>query len=252
MLFPTTTEKVNKKFPKATWLLIFINVLVFWWELQIPVENIRAVTLDILVVPANIVANPLSLESLLDIMRSTFMHAGYGHIIGNMLFLLLFGANVERKLGSGLFLFLYLIAGITAALMHVIVFPEKTNALLGASGAISGMMGIYLILFPRSKIRGLFPLGAVLYPFVYMMIGELAIVMFFVVWYMEWDAWIFLGIILFQDISGAIDSLNYVQMGGTAHFGHLGGFIPGMLFGLMIHLAMLSNPKKKWHRQLLY
>jgi len=252
MLFPTTTEKVNKKFPYATWALIIINALVFWWQLQIPPENLRSVYLDVLVVPANIMANPFSPETLLDIMRSTFMHGSFGHIIGNMLFLLLFGANVERKIGVGLFLFLYLISGFTAALLHVIFFPTEIIPALGASGAISGLMGLYLVLFPRSKIRGLFPLGAILYPFFYPILGDLAFVLFFILWYMEWPAWIFLGIILFRDASGAIESLNTINVGGTGHFAHLGGFLPGMIFGLMIHLARLSNPKKKWKQQLLY
>jgi len=245
MLFPIHIEQYNRKPQLVTWALIIINAIVFWWELQIPPENVRAVFLDVLVVPANIVANPFSLESFLDIMRSSFMHAGYGHIIGNMLYLHLFGTNVERRIGSWLFLLLYLLSGFVAALLHVFAFPSATNGLLGASGAIAGAMGLFLILFPKSKIQGLFPIGALIYSFFWPLLGAYGPLLFFFVWPASWSAWIFLGITMLSDVSGAISSLNYHAMGGVAHFGHVGGFIAGISFGLMIRLAMLTRPKKR-------
>lgn len=240
MIFPIHIEQYNRKPQFATWALILINTIVFYWELQVPLANRYAMYHDLLVIPANIVANPFSLESFLDIMRSTFMHASYSHIIGNMLYLHLFGTNVERRIGSWLFLLLYLISGFVAALLHVFVFPSDTIPLLGASGAIAGTMGLFLILFPRSKINGLFPLGAFLYPFLWPFFGNSAPLLFFIIWPASWSAWIFLGIMIVDDVLGAWSSLTYAS--GIAHFGHVGGFIAGIAFGLVIRLAIRTNP----------
>lgn len=245
MLFPIHIEQYNRKPQLVTWALIIINIIVFWWEKQIPSENLRPLFLELLVVSENIVANPFSLESFLDIVRSTFMHASWGHLIGNMLYLHLFGTNVERRIGSWLFLLLYLLAGFVAALLHVVAFPKQTIPLLGASGAIAGAMGLFLVLFPKSKIQGLFPIGAMIYSFFWPLLGSFGPILFFFIWPAAWSAWIFLGIIIINDTLGAIGSLAYPSMGGVAHFGHLGGFIAGASFGIMICLALLTKPKKR-------
>jgi membrane associated rhomboid family serine protease len=144
------------------------------------------------------------------ILTSMFMHGGWLHLLGNMWFLWIFGHNIEDASGRIRFPIFYLICGITATLAHIFTAPDSTVPTIGASGAISGVLGAYLILYPRARILSLVPLG-------------------YFFWAWEAPAWVFLGVwALIQWISG-LTTLHSQATTGTAWFAHIGGFCAGLV-----------------------
>ena len=162
------------------------------------------------------------------IFTSMFMHGGFLHIAGNMLYLWIFGNNIEDKLGHFKFLIFYLVCGVAAALSHILVASVTGNMMtptVGASGAIAGVLGAYLILFPQAKIRTILPI-------------------FFFVTFVNLPALIVLGFWFLAQLSGIMSCGGQVG-GGVAYGAHIGGFLMGMLW---IHLAgkdkLLRNRKR--------
>src|SRR5687767_625116 len=137
-MLPTQDINPTRRTPLLTWGLIVINVLVFLWELSLGESQLAAAFQELSVVPANISADPFSAESLMDSIRSMFFHGGYEHIFGNMLYLYLFGDNIEDRLGKILYLIVYFVSGFVAIAAQVIMDPSSTIPLVGASGAIAG------------------------------------------------------------------------------------------------------------------
>jgi len=164
------------------------------------------------VVPARLLGGgPLSLRELSTPVTAMFLHGGWMHMLGNMLYLYIFGDNVEDTLGHGRFLLFYLAAGAASFAVQVFFQPASAVPNLGASGAIAGVLGAYLLLFPRARVVTLLPL----------------LVVFTVV---EIPAVVFLGLwFLFQFVSGAV-SLGRASAsgGGVAWWAHIGGFVAGM------------------------
>jgi len=145
------------------------------------------------------------------IFSSMFMHGGWLHFLGNMLYLWVFGDNVEDRLGHFRFLAFYLFCGIFAALLHILTNPYSTVPTVGASGAIAGILGAYLIFFPGARVLALVP-----------------ILFFFQL--IELPALLFLGFwFVIQFFSGAL-SLASQQVGGTAWWAHIGGFMAGAIY----------------------
>jgi membrane associated rhomboid family serine protease len=145
----------------------------------------------------------------LTLFTSMFMHGGLLHILGNMWFLWIFGNNIEDACGRIRFVVFYLVCGLISSLAHIVSGPGSVVPSIGASGAISGVLGAYIILYPHARVYSLVPLGWVFWP-------------------MDVPAWLFLGIwILFQWISG-LASLRSSATGGVAWFAHIGGFLAGM------------------------
>lgn len=141
-----------------------------------------------------------------------FIHASLMHIIGNMLFLWIFGDNIEDRLGHFFFFFFYILSGLAGALLHSITAPNSTVPMVGASGAISGIMGAYILLYPKARILALVPLG-------------------FFIRIMKLPALLFLGIwFLYQFLLGFV-SIG-VKGGGVAYFAHIGGFAAGFIMAL--------------------
>jgi len=153
----------------------------------------------------------------LTLVTSMFMHGNGVHLIGNMLYLLVFGRNVERAMGSGLFLIFYLIVGVAAGMTHVFVNPDGLAPYLGASGAISGIMGAYLFLFPFNWVKVWVIFAVVELPTIFVLGG-----------------WVLLQF---------VDSMDAVQSGqvqvGVAYWAHVGGFVAGLLFVVTL-LAILK------------
>jgi membrane associated rhomboid family serine protease len=144
------------------------------------------------------------------VLTSMFMHGGWFHLIGNMLFLWVFGNNIEDVTGHGKFLVFYLLCGTAAAAAQVFVSPHSVVPMVGASGAISGVLGAYLLLYPRVRVHTL-----VILP---IYITTVAL-----------PAWVMLGYwILLQVLSG-LGSLSEVDKGGVAFFAHVGGFVAGLV-----------------------
>ena len=189
--------------PWVTLLLIAVNAIVFVHELLLPQRELVSFFLAHGLVPAHF--------SWLAIFSSMFLHDGVLHIGSNLLCLWIFGDNVEDRLGHGRYIVFYLLTGAVAALTQVWASPDSTVPLIGASGAIAGVMGAYLVLFPHSRVLVLVP-----------------IIFFFDV--IEVPAVIFLGIwFVMQAIGGVGRLAASTSQGGVAFWAHLGGFLAGVL-----------------------
>jgi membrane associated rhomboid family serine protease len=154
-----------------------------------------------------------------------FMHGGWMHIIGNMLYLWIFGDNVEDNFGHGKFLIFYLICGIVASFAQIILDPSSVIPSLGASGAIAGVLGAYLIMFPRNRVRTILPLG-------------------FIWTTIELPALVVLGFwIVIQIISQYTASFsNTTQTGGVAYMAHIGGFLAGVILAFILRRKTPQTP----------
>jgi membrane associated rhomboid family serine protease len=158
----------------------------------------------------------------LTLLTSQFLHGGFLHLASNMLYLWIFGDNVEDRLGHGRFLFLYLGSGVAAGVAQVLVTPRSSIPMVGASGAIAGVLGAYLLLFPAARIVTLLPLG---------LFWETV----------ELPAFVFLGFwFLLQWIQGLTTIGMVADVGGVAFWAHIGGFVSGM-----IGVALL-RPVRRW------
>jgi membrane associated rhomboid family serine protease len=188
--------------PVVTWLLVIANVLVFWLEIVGGDAFINMWSF----IPARFSQDPAG--DFITIFTSMFMHAGWLHLGGNMLYLIIFGDNVEDRFGHFKFLVFYLICGIIAMAVQYLAAPLVTIPTLGASGAIAGVLGAYLVLYPRRRVRVLFGF-----------------------WIIRLPALIVIGIwILIQLLSG-VGTMNSAAAanGGVAYMAHIGGFFGGLL-----------------------
>ena len=148
--------------------------------------------------------------NVLDIITSMFMHGGFGHIIGNMWFLYIFGDNVESILGHARYFSFYIFCGIGAALGQFFIEPTSTTPMVGASGAIAGVLGAYMIKFPKAKVH------------------VFAVIIIFITTFIV-PAQIVLGIWFIMQLSGGLNSLGINTTGGIAWFAHIGGFLVGVV-----------------------
>jgi membrane associated rhomboid family serine protease len=156
--------------------------------------------------------HPSGIQTYLTVLTSMFIHStGIMHILGNMLFLWIFADNVEDRMGHFKFLFFYFVCGIAAALLQSVIDPGSRIPMIGASGAVSGVLGAYILLYPKARVLALIPLG-----------------FFLRVSYLP--SFIFLGIwFLYQFLIG-VSSLG--AQGGVAYFAHIGGFAAGLILAL--------------------
>ncbi|MEO8607506.1 MAG: rhomboid family intramembrane serine protease [Chloroflexota bacterium] len=216
-MFPISDANPTRRLPILTYVLIAINVLVFLWELTLTQAQLDQAFLNLAVVPANVTRHFFAPETVFDIVRSMFLHGGWDHILGNMLYLYLFGDNVEDRLGKIGFLILYFVSGFAAAFAQVLIDPTSQAPLIGASGAIAGVLGGYLLLYPSVKVRGIVPLGG---------ISSIA----------EWPAFIVLGMWFVLQLVNGFASLggDASYGGGVAFFAHIGGFIVGLVITFII------------------
>jgi len=195
--FPYKDENPSSKFPIVTVTVIVLNVAVFIWSLS-DFENIIA----------HYGFTPVQF-SFLTIITSMFLHGGFDHIIGNMWYLWLFGDNVEDRFGRIKYSIFYLAAGIFAGLVHYLSDPFSAIPAIGASGAISGVLGAYMAVFPKVKVKAIGPFYQTF----------------------ELPAWTLMGLwFLLQLIFGGISLLGG-EGSGIAFFAHIGGFIFGWMIG---------------------
>jgi membrane associated rhomboid family serine protease len=146
----------SRRFPFINYLLIVLNILAFVYEIQLGNANLRGFIFKWGLIPTHLWIDPSS--NWTNIFSSMFLHGGWFHIISNMWVLLIFGDNVEERMGSIRYLIFYLLSGAAAALLQTYVLPRSSEPMIGASGAIAGVLGAYLILFPRSRIASLVPI----------------------------------------------------------------------------------------------
>ena len=191
--------------PVVTVGLIALNAIAFLFELTLNDQQLHALTMIYGLVSAWF--NPVSLVT------SMFLHAGWLHFLGNMLYLWIFGDNVEDRMGHGRFGVFYLLCGSAAAFGQMLSDPVSTIPMVGASGAIAGVMGAYLVLFPHSKVLTLVPI------FLFIELIEIPAIFFLGIWF------------LFQVLSG-VGSLSG-QGGGVAFWAHAAGFLAGIVLVLL-------------------
>ena len=232
-MLPLKDMNPTRRFPFLTYTIIIINVLVFLWELSLSPAQLEVALTSLSVVPANVSANPFSLQSILGVIRSMFFHAGWSHLLGNMLYLYLFGDNVEDRLGRIVYLVLYFGSGFAATVAQIAIDPTSTIVQLGASGAIAGVLGSYLILFPGVLVKGIVPLRS---------IGLWA----------DWPAWLVLGLwFLVQFFNGAASLGVQTSTGGVAFFAHIGGFVFGLILTQLV-MFFYPQPPISERQELLY
>jgi membrane associated rhomboid family serine protease len=217
-LFPLRDNIPTEHFPIVTVLLIAANCFVYFflqdglWQLpasggEWPVQQYAAIPCEFTgQCPAQ---GPPS--TIVTAFTSMFMHGSLLHLGGNMLFLWIFGNNVEDSMGPVLFLLFYVLAGLAADAAHIVTDVDSTVATLGASGAVSGVLGGYLLLFPRARV-----------------VTVIFIIFFFTI--LELPAILFLGLwIVQQAVLAYFDLLQPTEGGGVAYFAHIGGFVCGLL-----------------------
>jgi len=226
-MLPLRDINPTRRLPVVTYGLIVINVLVFLWELSFSEQGLFNMFTDLSVVPAFASAAPFSLETILDIIRSMFFHGGWEHIIGNMLYLFLFGDNVEDRFGAVVYLIIYFASGFVAAFAQIIIEPGSQIPLVGASGAIAGILGSYLILYPGVRVLALIPLGLV------SSIREVPAILVLGLWF------------VLQLISGFGSITNTEYGGGVAFFAHIGGFIAGVVLTLLFMNIFKQPPAEQ-------
>jgi membrane associated rhomboid family serine protease len=217
-MIPISDELPSRRVPVVTYGLIAINVAVFLFELLLG-PNVDRLYMTLGAVPARVtdpVNHPLAVATLF---TSIFIHGGWAHLLGNMLYLWIFGDNVEDILGRVGYAIIYVAAGVAAGLMQIFIAPSSPVPAIGASGAIAGILAIYLVLFPTAPVR-------VLVPFFYMIrIVRLPAVIVLGMWFV---IQLFNGVMSLGTMS--------VATGGVAWFAHIGGFVSGLLVGFVLRL----------------
>jgi membrane associated rhomboid family serine protease len=218
-----STERVYSK-TLVTVSLIVINVLIFFYQVTLgPGER------EMFIRQWGIVPDQMRGLGLLTLFTSMFLHAGWLHIMGNMLFLWVFGRNVEDLIGGLNFLAFYLIAGVAAGIIQVVVNAYSTLPIIGASGAIAGVMGAYLVKFPRTKIVTLIFVGFIFW-------AEIPAAFILLYWF---------AIQFFSGV-GSLATTNNYNGGGVAYFAHIGGFVVGML---LIRLFPARQRWRPWYEE---
>lgn len=205
-MIPLRDTAPRGKFPFLTYLLIGINSIIFFYMATLSRGELDNFVRNYALIPA-FVSQGQNLQSFL---TSLFLHGSLVHLLGNMLFLHIFGDNIEAKFGKIRFSLFYLGCGIFGSLGQLLLNPSSQIPNLGASGAIAGLMGAYLYFFPRARVKVLVP-SLLFYRII-------TLPAFFMLGY-----WF-----LFQALSG-LGSLGYANLGGIAYFAHIGGFITGFL-----------------------
>ena len=218
-MIPIRDDTPRYSTPYVNYLLIALNALVFLFQLVVvPADQQRQFVDTFALVPIKVEA-AIGLyhgyaphASLLPILTSMFLHAGWWHLIGNMWFLWIFGDNIEDYLGHFSYLTFYFISGIAASFCHILLNANSTIPSVGASGAIAGVMGAYFVLFPSARVLVLVPL----------------IIFFTFVWL---PAWVMLGYwFVLEFLSGAASSIyGGAKGGGIAFWAHVGGFLAGVV-----------------------
>jgi membrane associated rhomboid family serine protease len=216
-MIPLRDTAPRKGVPVVLWTLIALNGLVFWLEEALPGPALHRFIELYALVPARYTlpdwaaAHGLQAHSYWPVLTYMFIHGGWLHIIGNMWFLWVFGTSVENRLGHRRFLILYLLCGIGAAVFYVLLKPGSMVPALGASGAISGVMGAHILLYPRARVLTLIPV------FFFPLLLEIPAVFFLGFWF------------LFQFLAGTVSVITPHVQGGVAWWAHIGGFVVGMV-----------------------
>jgi len=223
MFLPLKDLNPTRTFPYVTYLLIAANVVGYLVEtLMIRQYGASAVAGGYGLVPTRLLADPFG--EAFTLFTSMFMHGDLSHIAGNMLFLYIFGDNVEDALGHVRYLAFYLLAGAAAAAAQVLTGIDSPIVMLGASGAIAGVLGAYVVLYPRAPVLGVFVFILITVP-----------------------AWLVIGYwFLFSNLLPAVATLGMPARGGIAFMAHIGGFLGGLLLIRPLHAGRGRRESSRW------
>ena len=225
-MIPVRDGIPTRETPVVNYLLIAANVIVFLVMLSLPESALESVVARYAMTPANF-TDGVSLGDIISIFSSMFMHAGLAHIGGNMIYLWIFGDNVEDRLGHGRYLMFYVLGGVVASLTHMATNWGSDLPTVGASGAIAAVLGAYLVMFPGSRISTWVPFGK----FYRMTVLPAVVVLGF--WF------------VFQLFDG-VAALQGADVGGVAVWAHIGGFIAGMLMAKLSSTSSNVNKMESW------
>jgi len=218
-MIPIKDDNPTYSFPFVTILLILVNIAVYVYQITLGQEA-QAFVYRLGAVPWEIthfqefprfpVDYRSGIPNVFTIATSMFIHGGILHLAGNMLYLWIFGDNIEALMGHGRFLFFYLCCGIVAALSYIVTEPNSTVPMVGASGAISGVLGAYFIRFPRAKVH-------------------VMIIFLFFIRFVRVSALFVLGFWFVIQVLYGFGTLGFQSGGGVAWFAHIGGFVIGLV-----------------------
>ncbi|MBE7415476.1 MAG: rhomboid family intramembrane serine protease [Deltaproteobacteria bacterium] len=214
-MIPIRDDIPSRTYPYVTVALLVLNVAVFLYQLTLDVNGLERFIYATAAIPAELTSmaevRPVDVLPVeLTLLPAMFVHGGLLHLGGNMLFLWIFGDNVEDRFGHFRFLFFYLAAGVAASMVHILIEPGSVVPMVGASGAIAGVLGAYFMLFPRAQVQTL-----VILP-LFISMARLPAVLFLGFWF------------LFQVLSSGLSA-----GAGVAWFAHIGGFVAGVAVALM-------------------
>lgn len=212
-MLPLRDENPTSTTPVVNYVLIAINILVFIFQVMLGSSQ-DSFVYQFALIPAQITGG-LGIGDVLDVFTSMFMHAGLAHIGGNMLYLWIFGDNVEDAMGHGRYLFFYLTGGAVASLAHILTNPGSQIPTVGASGAIAAVLGAYLILYPQSRVSTLIFIGYFI---------RLAMV----------PAIVVLGLWFVLQLFQGVLTLGAADVGGVAFWAHIGGFVAGLVLAKVL------------------
>jgi membrane associated rhomboid family serine protease len=220
MFIPLKDYNPTRRFPIVTIIFIALNMVIFFYQVASP-EGLQYHVFRAGAVPYEI-THFTSLTEVprlfppLTLLTSMFLHGGLFHLLGNMLYLWIFGNNIEDYLGSVRFVFFYVICGLGASLTHILFHPNSKIPMIGASGAIAGILGAYLVLFPNARVKTLV-----------------------FIWIVPVPAFFLLIIWFFGQV------MNIGMSGGVAWFAHIGGFLIG-LFIIAYYKQKYTAPPQQW------
>jgi membrane associated rhomboid family serine protease len=222
MIFPIGDDQVKGGYrPFFSYLLLLLNIAVFAFQLSLPPGALQALIFDFGTIPREIVEG----DDLYSLLTSMFLHGGWMHLIGNMLFLWVFADNIEAVAGNFSFLIFYLLGGLFASAAHIFFNAASTVPAIGASGAISAVLGAYLVMFPSSRIK--------------------VLLLFFFITF-QVPAILFLGFWIVQQLMNGMAALDLesASTSGVAWWAHIGGFAFGIAYGFYMRNRSRSRSDK--------
>ncbi|MGH7905775.1 MAG: rhomboid family intramembrane serine protease [Candidatus Binataceae bacterium] len=220
-MIPFRDNAAHRRLSPVNTLLIFINIAVFGFELFLKQRGGDQIIANFALIPAHLTETRLPITGAalwppVTLVTALFLHAGILHLFGNMLYLLIFGPAVEERLGHSRFLWFYLIAGAISGLAAALMDPGSTIPIIGASGAIAGVLGAYFVLFPRARLKTALPL------IVAIRVIEVPALLYLIIWF---------GV---QLCAGILAHPQGSIPGGVAWWAHVGGFMFGLALGPLL------------------
>ena len=229
-MFPIKDQNPTRTFPFVNYLLIAANIAAYVWEsLLIRQSGEAAIVTGYGLVATRLLTDPFG-EGF-TIFTSMFMHGGLAHLGGNLLYLYIFGDNVEDSLGHGRYIGFYVLSGIVAAAAQILTGIDSPIAMVGASGAISGVLGAYIVLYPRAPI---------------LVINSIPLLWLFWGIFLSFPAWLVIGFWFLGNLLSGVSSLGMGDVGGVAFFAHIGGFIAGLLLVRPMLAKRARNEGFQW------